>query len=101
MLCEALAQTRTDAGGLLTTAIGIACSAFGVTFVLNYRGWAERWYQSQAQRRLPAWLERIPPWKGSDPESIKPVMRIYVWFFAIVGPILVVVGVVRIVSGNL
>lgn len=97
----ALATTRPDAGGVLTTAVGLACSVVGISLVLNLRGWADRWYETEARRRVPRWLNRIPPWKWSDAGDLKVMMRIYAWCFAIIGPPVFVLGIVRISTGHL
>src|SRR4051794_21094264 len=101
MLHAALASTRPDAGGILTTILGLICSVFGISFVLNFRGLVDRWHEQLSEIDTPRLLRRIPPWRWSDGRDVKIALRIFVWFFAILGPILVLVGISRIASGNL
>lgn len=100
-LVAALVNTRPDAGGILTATLGLACSVFGVSFALNFRGWTDRWYEQLSRIDTPRLLRRIPPWRWSGSRDTKIALRVYVWFFAILGPILLVVGISRIASGNL
>lgn len=101
MLYAALTNARPEAGGILTTILGLVCSAFGISFALNIRGWADRWYEQLAGIDTPRLLRRIPPWRWSDGRDTKIMLRIFIWFFAILGPVLLIEGISRIVSGNL
>lgn len=96
---EHSANVRPEAGGIPTLIFGVVISAFGISSLLNFRGWAQGWYRSYGRPQVPAWLERIPPWKGSDHDLV-PLMRFMVWGSAILGPVLVIIGVVRILSGH-
>jgi uncharacterized membrane protein len=90
-------QTRPTAGGWETLLFGIVLSVIGIPFATNYRGCLDRWANDVSP--TPATLKRLPPWKWFDPNP-KTTARIVTTAFAILGPLLILLGIARIAAGN-
>jgi hypothetical protein len=90
---------RQDAGGILTLLAGIGALAIGVPFATNFRGALDRW--DELPRRIPAVLQKIPPWRWSEPGDYREAFRIWATGIAIIGIVLIPVGIYRIATGRL
>ncbi|MFI0481665.1 hypothetical protein ACH34T_13665 [Actinomadura sp. 9N215] len=89
--------SRPTAGGWQTLLFGLVFSAIGIPLATNYRGFLDRW--ARGQPAVPASLKKLPPWKWGSPEP-RTTMRIVATAFAVLGPLLVIVGLARIIAGN-
>jgi hypothetical protein len=90
---------RQDAGGIVTLLFGIGALAIGAPFATNFRGALDRW--DETPRRIPAILQKLPPWRWSEPGDDRKFFRIWASFFAIIGIVLIPVGIYRIATGSL
>lgn len=84
-------------GGLFLLAWGLGASALGLGLVTNFRGFADNFSRqadasSAGRRKLPPWKRQ---WPQTPAERIK-LVRLIAIPFAILGPILTVVGLISI-----
>ncbi len=91
------AHTSQGPGGLFLLAWGLGASALGLALVTNFRGFADNF--SREAHASSAGLQKLPPWKWQRPQ--KPaertkLVRLIAIPFAILGPILTVVGIISI-----
>ena len=81
---------------------GLFASAFGLAMVTNFRGFAETFARRAAAssaglRKRPPWMSRQPP----DERDQVRLVRLIAIPFAIVGPVLLVAGIISISQGRI
>lgn len=93
------------APGLFLLAWGLFASVAGWGLVTNYRGFADKF--TRTAHASSAWMQRVPPWKwmrrDADPDELArraKLNRLIGIPFAILGPIVTVLGVVQILRGH-
>ena len=81
---------------------GLFASAFGLAMVTNFRGFAETFARRAAAssaglRKRPPWMSRQPP----DERDQVRLVRLIAIPFAIVGPIVTVIGIISVSHGRI
>jgi hypothetical protein len=98
VITQAAAATHTSQPpGLLLIAWGLGASALGLLIVTNFRGFADKFARraeasSGGLRRRPPWNTRRPP----DLAQRTRQVRLTAIPFAIIGPIVTVVGIISV-----
>ena len=92
------------APGLFLLVWGLFASVVGLALVTDFRGFVQGFTQSAYDS--PAWMRRIPPWKWmrQRPDELArraKLNRLLGIPFAVLGPIMTVVGLVQILRGHL
>jgi hypothetical protein len=104
VIAEAAAHAHTSqAGGLFMLGWGLFASAFGLAMVTNFRGFADTFARRAAAssaglRKRPPWMSRQQPTDERDQVKLARLIAIP---FAIVGPVLLVAGIISISQGRI
>ena len=88
--------------GLFMLAWGLAASALGLAMVTNFRGFADNFARRAAASS--AGLRNLPPWKWQrpqDPGGQTRLLRLIAIPFAIIGPIVIVAGIISVGEGGM
>jgi hypothetical protein len=98
----AAAANASQSPGLFLLAWGVLASVFGIAAVTNFRGFADN-AANRAAARAAARRRPPPPWKwpqSQNPAERTKQMRILGIPFAIIGPIVTIVGLVSFSQGR-
>lgn len=105
-LAAAPASTDQAAPGLFLLAWGLFASVIGLGLVTDFRGFASKF--TQGAYASSSWMRRVPPWKwtrrGPEEEELASrakMIRLIAIPFAVLGPIVTVVGAVQILCGHI